>query len=109
MLTDPPSASRRTLRIMYIMLNYGLRAIVVLLSRLIQIGSVPIILRPAIPFESGTYKLIVRSQQSWCRFTEIYCSRIAEVGLTSRPTVPEILRLVDLPLSARLDASGLLD
>ncbi len=49
-----------------------------MLSRLIQIGSVPIILRPAIPFDSGTYKLIVGSRQSWCQFTEI-ATRIAEL------------------------------
>jgi hypothetical protein len=49
-----------------------------LLSRLIQIGSVPIILRPAVPFDSGTHKLIVRSRQSWCQFTEI-ATRIAEL------------------------------
>jgi hypothetical protein len=70
------------LRIMYIMLNNGFLAGVRCLSRLIQIGSVPIILRPAIPFDSGTYKLIVRSRQSWCHFTEI-ATRIVEFDLTS--------------------------
>ena len=63
---------------MYIMTNIGRLDLGLPLSRLIQIGSVPIILRPAIPFASGTWKLIVRSRQWWCQFTEIG-TRIAEL------------------------------
>src|ERR1700722_11779583 len=97
------------LRIMYIMLNYGLPAALRCnLSRLIQIGSVPIILRPAIPFDSGTYKLIVRLRQSWCQFTEI-ATRIVELISRRLRTVPKILRLVYLSLNTRMAASELLD